>query len=89
MSTLSLNKLWAFIESLALSQNDRTWLAGKLLEPTYHVDPYEVSPSGDMFFADSRNVEAVERDISAAHQPDAVFTRLETKEDVLALIESL
>ena len=77
MSTLSVNKLWAFIESLALSQSDRNWLAGKLLEPAYQVDPYEVSPSGDTFFADSRNLEAVEKDIAAAHQQDAVFTRLE------------
>lgn len=89
MSSLSLNKLWAFIESLALSQKDRNWLAGKLLEPNFHVDPYEVSPLGDAFFADSRNVEAVEKDIAAAHQAEAAFTRLECKEDVLALMESL
>ena len=89
MSTLTLNKLWAFIESLALSQKDRNWLAGKLLEPTFRVNPFEVSPSGDTFFADSRNVEAVERDIAEAHRPGATYTRLESKEDVMALIESL
>lgn len=89
MSTLSLNKLWAFIESLSLSQQDRDWLAGKLLEPTSRVDPYEVSPSGDTFFADARNVEAVERDIEEAHRPGASFTRLESKADVTALIDSL
>ncbi|MBR5729677.1 MAG: hypothetical protein IKX61_05655 [Prevotella sp.] len=29
-------------------------------------NPYDISPSGDDFFADSRNVEAVQRDIDAA-----------------------
>lgn len=89
MATLTLNKLWAFIESLSLTQKDRTWLADKLLEPTHRVDPYVVSPSGDAFFADSRNIAAVERDIAEAHRPEATFTSLKTKEDVLALINSL
>lgn len=89
MSTLTLNRLWAFIESLSLSQKDRDWLAGKLLEPACKVDPYEVSPSGDTFFADSRNVKAVEEDIAAAHRPGASYTRLENEEDIMMLMESL
>jgi hypothetical protein len=56
---------------------------------SFHVDPYEVSPSGDTFSADSRNVKAVEEDIAAAHAPGATFTRLESKEDIMALMESL
>ena len=52
-------------------------------------NPYDISPSGDDFFADSRNVEAVQRDIDAAHRPGAKFTRLETKDDINALINSL
>ena len=31
---------------------------------SYRVDPYEISPSGDSFFADARNVKAVEEDIA-------------------------
>ena len=62
---------------------------GKLHEPSYRVDPYEISPSGDTFFADSRNVKAVERDIAEAHRPGAKFTRLETKEDITSFINSL
>ena len=84
-----MNKLWAFIESLSLSQKDRHWLADKLLEPSFSADPYEVSPSGDKFFADIRNVKAVEEDIAQAHRPDATFTRLESEEDVMALINAL
>ncbi len=84
-----MNKLWAFIESLSLTQKDREWLVGKLSEPSYQADPYDISPSGDPFFADVRNVEAVQRDIDAAHQPGAKFVRLESKEDIDALINSL
>jgi hypothetical protein len=85
-----MRKLWAFIESLSLTKKDRDWLVNKLTEPSPHqVNPYDISPSGDDFFADSRNVEAVQRDIDAAHRPDAKFTRLETKDDINALINSL
>ena len=89
MATAATNKLWAYIESLSLSKRDRSWLASKLLEPDYEVNPYEVSPSGDPFFADSRNLKAVEEDIRKAHAPKATFTRLESKEDVVSLINSL
>lgn len=84
-----MNKLWAFIESLSLTQNDREWLVGKLTEPTYRVNPYDISPSGDDFFADSRNVEAVQRDIDEAHKPEAKFTPLRSKDDVMAFINQL
>jgi len=89
MATAATNKLWAYIESLSLSRRDRNWLAGKLLEPAHDADPYEISPSGDPFFADSRNVKAVEEDISKAHSPQAKFTRLESKEDVMSMINAL
>ncbi|MBO5632972.1 MAG: hypothetical protein J5965_28270 [Aeriscardovia sp.] len=89
MATVATNKLWAYIESLSLSRRDRNWLAGKLLEPTYDADPYEVSPSGDTFFAYSRNVKAVEDDIRKAHSPQAKFTRLESKEDIMSMINAL
>ncbi len=89
MATVVTNKLWAYIESLSLSKSDRIWLAGKLLEPTLDADPYEVSPSGDTFFADSRNVKAVEEDIRKAHSPEANPTRFESKEDVMSFINSL
>lgn len=89
MATAATNKLWAYIESLSLSKRDRSWLAGKLLEPTSDADPYEVSPSGDPFFADSRNVKAVEEDIRRAHSPQAKFTRLESKDDIMSMINAL
>ena len=53
------------------------------------MDPYVYSPSGDTFFADSRNVKAVQDDIAAAHHKDSTFTRLETAEDIAAMLNAL
>ena len=89
MATLSMNQLWSFIENLSFSQQDRDWLVSKLIEPSFRLDPFEISPSGDSFFADSRNVEAVEKDIEMAHHPDAKFTRLENESDITSFINSL
>lgn len=33
MTTFALNNLWTYLQGLSLSQNDREWLAGKLIEP--------------------------------------------------------
>lgn len=84
-----MDQLWSFIEGLSLSQQDRDWLVSKLIEPSLRVDPFEISPSGDSFFADSRNVEAVNRDVEAAHLPGAKFTRLKSREDVMRMIDAL
>ncbi|MCH5307864.1 MAG: hypothetical protein J1E37_07235 [Prevotella sp.] len=89
MTTFALNNLWTYLQGLSLSQEDRNWLASKLQETSYQVDPYDISPSGDTFFADSRNVKAVEDDIAEAHLSGAKFTRLETKEDITDFISSL
>jgi len=89
MSTVALHNLLTYLQGLMLSQSDREWLAGKLLEPSNRVDPYEISPSGDAFFADTRNVKAVEEDIAAAHRPEAKFTRLASKEDIMSMIDTL
>ena len=34
MTTVALNALWTYIESLGLSAKKRKWLADKLIEPT-------------------------------------------------------
>ena len=89
MSTVALQNLWSYLQGLSLSQSDRAWLADKLMEPSYSVDPYIYSPSGDTFFADARNVKAVEQDIATAHRSDAQFTRLSSKEDIMSMIDAL
>ena len=32
MTTAALNNLWSYLQGLSLSQKDRKWLAGKLIE---------------------------------------------------------
>ena len=76
----SLKKILGAIKGVTISKPQKR---------SYRVDPYEISPSGDSFFADSRNVKAVEEDIAKAHQPGAKFTRLENKEDITEFINSL
>lgn len=76
----SLKQILGAIKGVAIAKSSTT---------AFDVDSYEVSPSGDTFFADSRNVKAVERDIAEAHRPGAKFTRLESKEDISNFINSL
>ena len=76
----SLKKILGAIKGVTISMPQKD---------SYRVDPDEISPSGDTFFADSRNVKAVEEDIAKAHQPGAKFTRLESKEDITEFINSL
>ena len=76
----SLKKILGAIKGVSISKPQNR---------SYRVDPYEISPSGDSFFADARNVKAVEEDIAKAHQPGAKFTRLESKEDITEFINSL
>jgi len=33
MTSFALNNLWAYLQGLSLSQNDREWLANKLIMP--------------------------------------------------------
>ena len=76
----SLKKILGAIKGVSISKPQNR---------SYRVDPYEISPSGDSFFADARNVKAVEEDIAKAHQSGAKFTRLESKEDITEFINSL
>ena len=48
----------------------------------FRCDPYEISPSGDPFFADKRNVEYVRKSIEEAENEDSERTVLNTKEDI-------
>ena len=71
----SLKKILGAIKGVTISSPQK---------PSYRVDPYEISPSGDSFFADS-----LEEDIAKFHQPGAKFTRFENKEDITDFINSL
>jgi hypothetical protein len=38
------------------------------IPPEYFCNPYDISPSGDMFWADRRNVEELKKAIEAAEE---------------------
>jgi hypothetical protein len=52
----------------------------------YRCDPYEISPSGDVFWADKRNVEKVKK---AIETKDIIAVRLESADDITNFLESL
>ena len=55
----------------------------------FRCDPYEISPSGDPFFADRRNVEYVQRAIDEAHQDKSQRVILSTREDIERYLGSM
>ena len=57
----------------------------------YLCNPFDVSPSGDMFWADSRNVEELKKTIEQAEKErkEGNVTSCKTYEESLKLLESL
>jgi hypothetical protein len=51
----------------------------------YRCDPYEVSPSGDTFWADKRNVEKVKKAI----EDKEIALRLTSEEEIKNFLDSL
>lgn len=41
MTTTSLNALWAYLQSLSLTQQNKEWLVSKLTEPSHEVSDNE------------------------------------------------
>jgi hypothetical protein len=52
----------------------------------YRCDPYEISPSGDMFWADKRNVEIVKK---AIEKKDQIAEKLNSVDDIKKFLGSL
>lgn len=52
----------------------------------YRCDPYEISPSGDVFWADKRNVEKVKQ---AIENKDKIAKKLTSAEDIKNFLNSL
>ena len=102
MNALALNKLYEYIQSLNLSKRDSKWLAGKILECSEskkaktldpeiekRCDPYEISPSGDPFFADKRNVERLDKILNDKEAMKVSGKPLKTREDIERFLELL
>ena len=51
----------------------------------YRCDPYEISPSGDTFWADKRNLEKVKKAI----EDKEIVAKLHSKDDVRGFLNSL
>lgn len=51
----------------------------------FRCDPYEISPEGDPFWADKRNVEKVKKAI----EDKKVVVRLSTKDEIKKLLDNL
>lgn len=60
MSTVQIEGLWSFIQTLALSNRNKQWLADRLIEST----STSVSPSNDEWFDDANNVKMLQEAIN-------------------------
>jgi hypothetical protein len=52
----------------------------------FRCDPYEISPSGDIFWADKRNVEIVKK---AIENKDEIAEKLNSADDIKNFLNSL
>jgi len=68
---------------------DENWVKGFLEIPAaYRIDPFEVSPSGDLYYADKRNVERLKEVINDFGQQQVVKT-VKNKAELQTFLESL
>jgi len=71
---------------------DYEWLKEYMSIPEeYRCDPFEMSPSGDLFYADRRNVEYVKQAIDEADQEikEGKFTRVNGLAELEQFLDSL
>lgn len=94
MTTKALNGLWEYLQTLSLTQKNKDWLAAKLMEPRSKDDapkecrtnPYDVSPSGDEFWADKRNVDKLDEVVREMKHGQMEFVKLSSVDDFEKLI---
>jgi len=71
---------------------DETWAKGFFSIPSeFRCNPFDMSPSGDLFYADKRNVEYVKKHIAISEQQikEGKYTSCKTLEDNLKFLDSL
>ncbi|MDE6721256.1 MAG: hypothetical protein K2J84_03795 [Bacteroidaceae bacterium] len=83
MTSVALNNLWNYLQGLQLTARNKDWLMEKLHESKqeqalsneivkipkrYRTDPYKVSPSGDPYWADIRNVKDLKKVLQEADE---------------------
>ncbi|SEK99062.1 hypothetical protein [Parapedobacter koreensis] len=68
---------------------DENWVKGFMEIPAeYRINPFEISPSGDLYYADRRNVERLKEAISDPEQRKVVKT-VKNKAELQTFLESL
>jgi hypothetical protein len=71
---------------------DKDWVSGFLSIPdAYKCNPFEISPSGDIFWADRRNVEYLKQSIESAEKEKQAgsITSLKGKEELNSFFDLL
>ena len=69
-----------------------TWIKNFLSIPEeYRCNPFDISPSGDLYWADKRNVEYVEKNIAKSQQEvrEGKYTECKTIEELNHYLDSL
>jgi hypothetical protein len=73
-----------------LSQNniDKDWVDEFMAIPEeYRVNPFDMHPDGDLFFADKRNIEELERGLKDVEE--GRVTRIKSEEELISFLDSL
>ena len=87
MTTLALNNLWAYIQSLSLPQSDREWLADKLIESAKTDNTQPDGTANEKVRRRNRTLSAEVEMLGNLHLKE--FTQEELKKDPLlaAIVE--
>jgi len=71
---------------------DEEWIKEYLAIPAeYRCNPFDISPSGDIFWADKRNVERLEKSAKITEQQikQGIATRISGKDELTAFLDSI
>ncbi len=75
-----------------INEENKTWYEEFFSIPEqFRCNPFDYSPSGDLFYADKRNVENLKKSIDLAKQQikEGKVKQIRTKEELAAFFENL
>lgn len=76
------------VENIAEVEDKEAWLKEFLEIPAaYRCNPFDVSPSGDLFFADKRNVDKVKESVEEAKNGKTI--KIKTKQELHQFLDLL
>ena len=74
LSLSACNQTWLAEQLIAASRQPKRKVHNKtkdVIPESFRCDPYEISPSGDPFFGDKRNVEYIRKRIKDSHADES------------------